>query len=147
MAFRPIMMKDVFLRLGDESTGKTFQCQASSVTLTPKASVQRTKTLCPDGQFSDVDDPEWELEIGYLYGENTDGGTPATILAEYLFENHGTKADWLFRPRNGGAGYSGTLTLIAGPVGGKQGAWSEGSVTLPVEGQPVLESAGSGEGA
>ena len=146
MAFKPIMMKDAYLRLGDESTGPVVDVQCTAITLKPSADVQRLKTLSPEGRFSDADDPEWELEVGYSYGENVTGGVSDTVLADYLLANHGTKLDFLFRPRNGGVGYTGTVTAVAGPVGGKQGAWMEGSVTLPVEGQPVKVVAGEDEG-
>lgn len=147
MAFMPIMMKDAYLRLGDESTGPVVDVQTTSITLKPSAGVQRLKTLSPEGRFSDADDPEWELEVAYSHGENVAGGTTDTVLADYLLANHGQKLDFLFRPRNGGKGYAGVLTAIAGPIGGKQGAWMEGSVTLPVEGQPVAVAVGEDEGA
>ena len=35
----------------------------------------------------------------------------------------------------------GTVTIIAGPIGGSQGAWMEGSVTLPLTGQPAALAA------
>lgn len=137
MAFKPIMMKDVDLILGDESTGPNFKCQAKSVTLKPSASVQKLKTLCPAGRYSDVDDPEWDLEIGYAYGYDDGQATITQVLADFLLANHGTKMDFTFNPRSGQPGYSGEVTIVAGPVGGSQGSWMEGSVTLPVEGQPV----------
>lgn len=135
--FRPVMMKDVDLTLGDEATGTNFKCQLRSVTLTPSAQMQRMKTLCPDGQYADVDAPEWNLEIGYAYGVDDGKATVTQVLADYLLEGHGTKVPFTFRPIAGGAGYTGTVTLIAGPIGGSQGAWAEGSVTLPVDGQPT----------
>ena len=134
--FKPILMRDVDIILGDESTGTNFKCQARSVTLKPNASVQKLKTLCPDGTYGDVDQAEWELEIGYAYGYDDGVGTAAEILADYLMTNHGDKVPFAFRPRSGGKGYKGTVTLVAGPVGGNQGSWMEGSVTLPLDGQP-----------
>ncbi|MDO5534370.1 MAG: hypothetical protein Q4F65_06945 [Propionibacteriaceae bacterium] len=134
MAFKPIMMKNVDLILGDEGTGPNFKCQLRSVTLTPNSSPQRLKTLCPQGRYSDVSDPEWDLELGYAHG-STDGADQA--LAEYLQENHGEKQPFMFRPQVGGNGYQGTVTVLAGPVGGQIDQWMEGSVTLPVEGQPL----------
>ena len=137
MAFKPIMMKDVDLILGDLSTGSNFKCQARSVTLKPDTSIQKMKTLCPAGRYADVDDPEWELEIGYAYGYD-DAVSPVTeVLANFLLANHGTKMAFKFQPRSGQVGYTGMVTIVAGPVGGSQGSWMEGSVTLPLDGQPV----------
>ena len=139
--FKPIMMKEVDLILGDPSTGPNFKCQARSVTLKPSASIQKMKTLCPTGRYADVDDPEWDLEIGYAYGYDDGQATVAQLLADFLLANHGTKIDFLFRPKTGQNGYTGEVTIVAGPIGGSQGAWMEGTVTLPVDGQPVLVNA------
>lgn len=135
MAYTPLYMKDVDLILGDEATGTNFKCQLRSVTLTPDVNVERIKTLCPTGQYSNVDDPEWSLELGYLYG--VDDTTPAEALANYLLVNAGDKVEFFFAPIAGGAGYSGNVTLVPGPLGGEQGSFSEQSVSLPVDGQPL----------
>lgn len=137
MTFTPIIMKDVVLVFGSDETGGTaFQCQARSVTLNPDVNIQRTKTLCPTGQFSDVDTPEWTLEVGYLYGTSD---VPATepAFADFLLENQGVKMNVFFRPVAGGAGYQVSATLLPGGIGGEQGSFSEQSVSLPVDGQPA----------
>ena len=141
--FQPILMKNVDLVLGDESTGTNFKCQLRSVQLTPDTQIQKLKTLCPDGTYGDVDQAEWNLELGYAYGRDVPAGsTPATvILADFLMANHGAKVPFEFRPVSGGPGYGGTVTLVAGPVGGSQGAWMEGTVTLPLDGQPTAVAA------
>lgn len=134
MAWRPIYMADVDIILGDEALGTNFKCQARSVTLTPEVNTTRIKTLCPTGQFSNVDDPEWTLEIGYLYG--VDDADPEQGLADYLLANSREKVDFFFAPEAGGAGYTGIVTLIPGAIGGEQGNFAEQSVQLPVDGQP-----------
>lgn len=136
MAYQPIMMKDVDLVLGDEATAVNFACQVRTVKLTPNASVEKMKTLCPAGRYADVDDPEWDLEIGYAYGRDNGVEPAVTILADFLLSNHGTKVPFVFRPRAGGVGYRGEVTLLSGEIGGSQGSWMESSVTLPVTGQP-----------
>ena len=136
MAFSPYMMKDVDLILGDEATGPNFKCQVKSIKLTPSVNVVKTKTACPTGQYSASDDPEWTLEVGYLYG--MDGATtPAPVLADYLLEHVGGQLPFLFRPIAGGKGYSGMVTIIPGSIGGEVGSYSEQSVQLPLDGQPV----------
>ena len=135
MAFAPLKMKNVDLILGDEATGTNFKCQLRSVTLTPDTNITRIKTLCPEGQFANVDDPEWTLNLGYLYG--TDAEAAASALGEYLRVNAGDQVDFFFAPNAGGPGYSGVVTLVPGALGGEQGGFSEQSVALPVEGQPA----------
>lgn len=134
MAFEPLYMKDIDLILGTEALGTNFKCQLRSVTLTPDVNVTRTKTLCPTGQYSNVDDPEWNLDLGYLYGRDVTEEEAA--LAQYLLANQGEKVDFFFAPWAGDAGYSGIVTLIPGPIGGEQGNFAEQSVQLPLDGQP-----------
>lgn len=132
---QPIFMKDVDLILGDEATGPNFKCELKSVQLNPDTNTVKTKTLCPTGQYAEVEDPEWTLEIGYLnFDEATSEG--GLTLADFLLDNKGQKVPFVFRPKAGGRGYKGTVTLVAGGFGGEQGNHSEGSVQLPLDGQP-----------
>lgn len=141
VGWSPIYMRNVDLILGDEaSDGSNFKCQLRGVDLSPDVNITRTKTLCPTGQFSNVDDPEWTLELRYLYGVSEDNTNPS--LSDYLLDNIGAQVPFTFRPVSGGKGYTGTVTLVPGPIGGDQGSFSEQSVSLPVEGQPVREGAG-----
>lgn len=134
--FEPIYMKNVDIILGSEALGTNFACQARSVLLNPETNITRIETLCENGQFADVDDPVWTLTIGYLYGRDTVPADAQKALAAYLLANKGTKVPFFFAPKAGGAGYTGTVTLVAGPIGGEKGSFSEQSVDLPVDGQP-----------
>lgn len=137
MAFKPLFLKNVDLILGDEATGTNFKCQMRSVVLTPNVDIQRIKTACPTGQFSNVDDPEWSLDLGYLYGQ--DATTAEAALGEYLRAHAGEKVDFLarFDAADATSGYTGEVTVIPGAIGGAYGAFSEQSVSLPIEGQPL----------
>lgn len=136
MSFTPIIMRNAKLVFGAvETSGTAFELQARSIVLTPDTNVQRIKTLSPAGQFSDVDDPEWTLEIGYVVGD-VDGTVDAIAFADYLLQNKGDKVPVFFRPVAGGKGYKVTATIVAGAVGGEQGSFSEQSVSLPCDGQP-----------
>lgn len=132
--FKPLYMKNVDLILGDEASGPNFKCQLKSVQLTPDTNITKAKTLCPTGQYAEVEDPEWELELGYLYG--TIEGSES--LADFLLNNAGQKVNFLFRPISGEAGYKGRVTLVPGGIGGEQGNFSEQSVKLPLDGQPTV---------
>lgn len=142
MTFTPLYGKCADLILGDEATGDNFQCQLRSAVLTPDTNIERIKTLCPTGQYSAVDDPEWNLDLGYLVGEDDE----MAALADYLLENQGQKVPFWFAAECGGPGYSGTVTIVPGPYGVEQGSFSEQSVSLPVDGQPV-PWAGTGGGS
>ncbi len=137
--WRPIYMRNVDLILGGDD-GENFKCQLRSVKLSPNVNITRIKTLCPTGQYSNVDDPEWSLELGYLYGVSDTAGE---ALADYLLTHMGEQVPFEFRPIAGQAGYEGVVTVVPGPIGGDQGSFSEQSVTLPVEGQPAPVAAGA----
>lgn len=142
MAFKPISLKNVLLRLGDEATGTDFAIQLTSVTLTPDVATERLKTLKPAGRYSSVDDPEWSLDLGYAYGYD-DAGAAALALSSYLLENNGEQVPFSFEPIAalvGAPKYDGTVSLVAGALGGDQGAFSTQSVSLPVEGQPTVST-------
>lgn len=134
--FRPLVLKNVDLVLGDGVAGMNFKCQLRAVTLTPSAEVQTTKTACPDGQFSEVDNPSWTLDLGYLYGKHATAAEQA--LARWLLVHSGEKTPFLFRPWAGddSEGYTGTVTVVPGAIGGQYGEFSEQSVSLPLDGQP-----------
>lgn len=142
--FKPYVMKNVDLILGDEATGPNFKCQIRGVKLTPNVNVIRTKTACPTGQYSDVDDPEWTADLTYLYGDDDGEATVVEVLADFLLEHAGEELPFLFRPRSGGRGYSGRLKAIPGVIGGDYGQFSENTVSLPIEGQPVPVDAPDG---
>lgn len=139
--FRPIYMKDVNLILGEEALGDDFKCQSRSVTLTPEANTTRIKTLCPDGTYANVDVAEWTLEIGYLVG--VDDVDPTAVLTAYLLAHEGEKVSFFTAFESGGPGWTGTVTITPGAMGGEQGNFSEQTVQLPLDGKPV-EWAGIG---
>lgn len=138
MGFRPYVMKNIDLVIGDEATGPNFKCQVKSAKLTPEVDVQRTQTACPTGQYAEVGDPVWTFEIGYLVGDDN-GTLPAvTALADFLLTNAGAEMPVTFTPRSGeDARWEFRVRIVPGPFGGEVGSFSEESVQLPVIGQPT----------
>lgn len=138
--FKPIVIKNADLVLGNEADGTDYGIELNSIALTPDVSPERIKTAKPAGRFSSVDDPEWNLDLGYVYGKRGGGATDQS-LADYLMDHVGEQLPFTFRPVSGGAGYAGTVTLLPGALGGDQGSFSTQSVSLPVEGQPAKVAA------
>lgn len=137
MAFQPIVLKNADLELGSAATGTDYGLQLTSITATPDVAVERIKTVKPEGRFASVDEPEWSLDLGYLYGYD-DAAAEDAAFTEYLMNHNGEIVDFTFRPISGLAGapeYTGQCRLVAGPLGGDQGAFSTQTVSLPVEGQ------------
>lgn len=148
MAFKPIVLKNADLLLGSEGEGTDFGLQLTSIAATPDVATERVKTVKPAGRFSSVDDPEWSLDLGYLYGYD-DSGTVEAAFSSYLIAHNGEQVPFSFTPIDGASGspiYSGTCTLVAGPLGGDQGAFSTQSVSLPIEGQIEIEAVAAAAG-
>lgn len=139
MAFQPIVIKNADLFLGSEADGTDYAIELNSIALTPDVSPERIKTAKPAGRFSSVDDPEWNLDLGYVYGKRGEGEDLS--LADYLMDHVGDVIEFTFRPKTGEAGYTGEVTLLPGAIGGDQGSFSTQSVSLPVEGQPTKVAA------
>ncbi|AFV89355.1 hypothetical protein PACID_15420 [Acidipropionibacterium acidipropionici ATCC 4875] len=137
MAFEPTYLKNVDLIFGVEATGTNFKCQVNSVKLTPDADTNTEKALCPEGVYSEVDDPEWTLEVGYLAGRDKEDATKA--LSEFMRVNHGKTMPFTFRPYTGEpeGGFAGVIRCMATEFGGEQGSFSKVSAKLPVIGQPT----------
>jgi hypothetical protein len=137
MAFQPIVLKNADLELGTAAAGTDYGLQLTSITATPDVAVERIKTVKPEGRFASVDEPEWSLDLGYLYGYD-DAAAEDAAFTEYLMNHNGEIVDFTFRPLHAVAGspeYTGQCRLVAGPLGGDQGAFSTQTVSLPVEGQ------------
>lgn len=145
--YRPIVLKNADLILGSEGDGTDFGLQLTSITATPDVATERIKTVKPEGRFASVDDPEWSLDLGYLYGYD-DAGAVEQAFSSYLLMHNGEIVPFIFRPLHAVAGspeYTGEVHLVAGPLGGDQGAFSTQTVSLPVEGQVAVGAIGSTE--
>ena len=138
MGFRPYVMKNIDLVIGDEALGPNFKCQVRSAKLTPEVDVQRTTTACPTGQYAEVGDPQWTFEIGYLSGDDNGVVPVVEALAEFLLENAGEQLPVTFTPRSGEPDrWQFDVKIVPGAFGGEVGQFAEESVQLPVIGQPV----------
>lgn len=137
MAFEPLFFKNIDLVLGDAQESTQFKCQVKSAKLSPDVNIVKEKTACPTGQYAEVEDPEWTLEVGYLVGRDKDAAAKA--LAEYLRVHAGQKVPFALRPWSGQyqGGYKGKVTIIPGELGGELGSFASSSVKLPLDGQPV----------
>ena len=137
MAFQPIVLKNMDLVFGDASESTQFKCQVKTAKLIPDVNVIKEKTACPTGQYAEVEDPEWNLEVGHLTGRDPEDAEKA--LTEYLRLNSGTKVAFAFRPWSGDhkGGYKGIVTLMATEIGGATGGMNTATVQLPLDGQPV----------
>ena len=136
MAFQPIVLKNCDLVLGDATESAQFKCQVKTLKLVPDTNIIREKTACPSGTYAEVEDPEWNLEVGHLTGRDTESAIAA--LSEYLRVNAGKKTSFAMRPYSGDhkGGYKGRVTLVPTELGGQVGGMNTATVQLPLDGQP-----------
>ena len=139
MAFQPIVLKNVDLVLGDAAESTQFKCQVKSVKLIPDVNIIKEKTACPSGTYAEVENPEWNLEVGHLTGRDTVLIDAEKALSEFLRVHSGEKMSFAFRPYSGDhiGGYKGKITIVAAEIGGAVGGMNTATVQLPLDGQPV----------
>lgn len=115
--------------------GDAFECEVTNVTLTPSSSTVTATPLCSDGVIQDTGVPTWTLDVEYLVDHNVGS------FYRFLIGNVGATATYAYEPdpvNAAGVLYEGTLTVIPGPAGGASGTFESGSVSLPVNGAPVV---------
>jgi hypothetical protein len=126
----PLVLKDFVLTIGADQ----FEKNVSSVIFTPSSSVVTWQGGTPEASFTDTGRATWTAAINYAQDWDT-----ANSLSQYLYANEGATVPASFRPRNGvGPSFSASLVVTPGAIGGAVNAVSEASVTLGVQGKPVL---------
>jgi hypothetical protein len=129
IALDPIVMSNVLLTLGTDS----YQKHVSSVEFVPTAGLVTWKGLDPDAVHSFATKATWQCNLGYAQDWET-----ADSLSQYLFENEGDEVAAVFEPVNGGAGFTATLIIVPGSIGGAVDTVAVATVSLGVKGRPVL---------
>lgn len=131
IAVQPIVLKDCKLLVEADN----YEAHVSKVSLDPTTSSQTWKGLTPSASFTDSSSPTWVCSLEYAQDwETTDS------LSRYLFENQGETVTAKFQPKKGTGlpEFTVELVIVAGPIGGAIDAFAVGSVSLGVNGQPVL---------
>ncbi|KFD43152.1 hypothetical protein IU11_14010 [Cellulosimicrobium sp. MM] len=110
-----------------------FKKHIDAVTFTPSASSIQWTGL-GSNTHTDVSTAQWTCVINYVQDwETTDS------LSRYLFTNEGAEIQVKFSPRSGsGPSFTAKLVVTPGAIGGTVNAYATTSVTLGVNGKPVL---------
>jgi hypothetical protein len=108
----------------------TVSCQVRAATLTPDTPVDTRRTLC--GPSKAVGVPDWTLSVDY--DQDWDAAGISTFLIDHVGAEMAFKLDWT----EGLSTAEGTILVIPGPWGGTAGEVAEGTVDLPVIGQPTF---------
>lgn len=112
-----------------------YENQMTRGRLVPDTPIQQKRTLAPDGNVSDVDNPSWTFEVAAL--QKNDAGGLAKALRD---ATPGDELDVVYAPKDGLSMPQATFTILALPVvfGGDQGQWADFEAVFPVVGQPVF---------
>jgi len=124
----PIILKDCLFQVETDS----YEKHVSSVEFVPSSSTVVWKGLTPASVFSFGTSATWVCNLSFAQDWET-----ADSLSLYLFENEGEEIDVVFEPVNGGAGFSATLIVAPGSIGGAVDSVAVSTVTLGVKGKPV----------
>lgn len=123
------VLKDGILKFGaTDYTNQHWDC-----TIEPETPIQQQRTMVPDGQVSDADSATWVMKLtGFQDWESTG-------LAAFLWANANLTSSFTYATKKGSGKvqFTGTVTIVAPPIGGKQGEFAQIEIELPLTGAPV----------
>ena len=125
----PIQLKNALFQVEADS----YEKHVSAVEFVPSSSIVTWKGLHPDAVFTFGSTASWQCNLTFAQDWETEDS-----LSRYLFENDGEEIDVIFEPVNGGTGFSATLIVTPGSIGGALDAVAQSTVQLGVKGKPVL---------
>lgn len=129
---QPLVLKDVEASFGDDD----FRKHLDAVTLTPTSS-QTTWSGLGRNTHTDANTATWTCVMS---GAQDWDSTQS--LSRFLFDHEGETVDFTFRPRSGvGPSFMVQVVITPGAIGGSVNAYAPLSVTLGVNGKPLLVEA------
>lgn len=125
----PLFLKDCLVQIGADS----YEKAVATVEFVPTSSVETFHGLSPDASYTDVSPATWVCNLTFVQD-----WTSASSLAQYLMANEGEAVTMTFEPITGGATITATVIITPGKIGGSLGGATTSSVTLGVQGRPVV---------
>jgi hypothetical protein len=129
IAVAPITLTNALLTLGIDG----YEKHVSAVELVPTATSTTWKGLNPDAVFTNTGRATWVCNLSFAQ----DWETPDS-LSQYLLEHEGEIIAAVFEPEAGGAGFTANLVITPGSIGGAVDTTAVATVSLGVQGRPVL---------
>lgn len=126
---KPIVLRDVLLSVALDD----YEKHVSGVTITPTTGSVNWSGLNPDATFTFPTATTWACQLDYAQDWDTEAS-----LSRYLFDNEGEEVTMTFEPVKGGVGFTVTVFIVPGSIGGQVNAVATSSVTLGVVGRPEL---------
>jgi hypothetical protein len=130
IAVNPFILRDTLFTVAADS----YEAHVSNVTFTPSSSVVPWQGLTPDASFSFGSIATWTCDLTFAQDWST-----ANSLSRYLFEHEGDEIAVVFEPVAGGPSVTATLIVTPGAIGGTVNEVAVATVSLGVQGRPVLE--------
>ncbi len=124
----PFVLKDATLLIAADN----YEAHVSAVEFVPSASAITWKGLTPSSVYTDVGSATWVCNLTFAQDWTT-----TNSLSRYLFDNEGESVVCEFVPAAGGAGFSATLVLTPGSIGGAVDSVAVATVSLGVQGRPA----------
>lgn len=118
----PLYMRDSVLTIA----GTDHAAQCSSIVFTPSPVSAVWKGLKPDAQFTAAGLATWTCDV--TVAQDWD---EATSFSVYLHEHEGESVAIVCEPKDGGASFDATVTIVPGAIGGAVDAFAEGTVSMP----------------
>lgn len=138
LTVQPMVLKEVdllFVDIDAESPADAddFAAHCSSVTFTPSGGTVTWNGLKANS-FTDATVPTWAVGLDYAQ----DWESPKS-LSRFLYENEGKRFNVAFAPSAGKAPtFTGVVIVTPGAIGGAVNAVATASVTLGMDGRPIL---------
>lgn len=134
IAPKPFTFRDMTFKVGSDN----YEAGVSKVELVPTTSTVIFKGAAPGATFTDVTEASWVANVEYAQDWETPGS-----LSNYLHEHAGETVEVEFVPRRGvdQPSVTATVVLVPGSIGGTVDQTAKGSVSLGVQGKPVITPA------
>lgn len=116
----------------DPDTDVDYAAAFDAVQLVPSSSTV-TWTGLKRNTFTDVSPATWTMT-----GNGAQDWETEDSFSEFLHEHEGETRPYLLRPKSGGKGFSGSLILAPGTIGGGGNAVATWSVTFGLTGKPTI---------
>lgn len=129
LTVQPIYLNDVTLSVADTE----YEASVTKVQLDPTTPLVRWRGMSPGSSHAFHGEPEWVAGLTYAQDWTTPGS-----LSAYLLEHVGEVVPCTFEPKKGGVAVRVDLLIAPGAIGGDLDTVAQASVSLAVQGQPVL---------
>lgn len=118
----PLYMRDSVLTIA----GTDHAAQCSSIVFTPSPVSTTWKGLKPDALYTAAGTATWTLDA--TLAQDWDALTSFSL---YLHEHEGESVTVTCEPKDGGASFEATVTIVPGAIGGAVDAFAESTVSMP----------------